>query len=91
MRIEFDDDKSRANLQTHGMSLAAAEGIEWDSLVATEDTRREYGEMRMVGYALIQDRLHCVVFVDRPYGARRIISLRKANQREVARYEQEID
>ncbi len=89
MRIGFDYDKNRANLQIHRVSLAAAERLEWDDLVAIEDTRKDYGEVRMIGYAPMQDRLYCVVFFDRP-GVRRIISLRKANQREVARYEQEI-
>src|SRR5690606_6986497 len=39
-------------------------------------------EVRYIGYAPIKDRLFCVVFTDRP-GERRIISLRKANVREV--------
>ncbi len=39
------------------------------------DLRRDYGEVRMIGYALIKDRAFCVVFTDRD--ERRIISLRK--------------
>ena len=51
----------------------------------TQDTRRDYGEARMIGFAYIGLRLCCVVYADR-CEERRIISLRKANKREVTRY-----
>ena len=85
MRLSFDSSKDAANIAKHGVSLAEAEGIEWDTLWAFEDERRDYGETRMVGYAYIGLRLYCVVFTDRG-DERRIISLRKANSREVKRY-----
>lgn len=53
------------------------------------DTRRNYGEKRMVGCAPIGQRVYCVVFTDRGQ-KRRVISLRKANVREVKRYASEI-
>lgn len=71
------------------MSLAEAIKLEWDWLLAVQDTRHEYGELRMIGYAPIETRVFCVVFVDRD-DERRIISLRKANDREVKRYASEI-
>ena len=48
-----------------------------------------YGENRMIGYAPIAARVYCVVFVDRD-DIRRIISLRKANSREVHHYAEQI-
>jgi uncharacterized protein len=89
MRIEFDYAKNRTNLQKHGVTLAAAERLEWDELQAIEDASQDYGEQRMIGYAPMGSRLYCVVYVDRGADRRRIISLRKANQREVDRYVQE--
>jgi uncharacterized protein len=71
------------------MSLDVATKLEWDWLLAVPDTRHEYGELRMIGYAPIGTRVFCVVFVDRG-DERRIISLRKANDREVKRYASEI-
>ena len=53
--------------------------------MVVEDARRSYGEQRMIGVGYVGNRLHVVVFVDRG-ATRRIISLRNANQREVARY-----
>ncbi|WP_341674955.1 BrnT family toxin [Niveibacterium sp. SC-1] len=85
MEITFDPAKDAANTAKHGVSLALAEQFEWDSAVVWPDTRRNYGEARMVALGYIADRLFCVAFVDRP-DARRIISLRKANSREVNRY-----
>ena len=67
------------------MSLAAADGIEWDTLWAFEDNRADYGEVRVTGFAYIGLRLHCVIFTDRG-DVRRIISLRKANQKELKIY-----
>jgi uncharacterized protein len=85
MNIQFDPNKDSINLAKHGVSLALANQIEWDTLEAKTDTRQDYGETRMIGYALIATRLYCVVFTDRD-NQRRIISLRKANQREVKTY-----
>ena len=53
------------------------------------DQRRDYGEPRMVALGYIGLRIMAVVFVERPPEQpteRRIISLRKANSREVKRY-----
>lgn len=85
MDITFDSSKDAANVAKHGVSLADAMKLEWDDLQAVPDTRRSYGEIRMIGFAPIEDRVFCVVFTDRG-GTRRIISLRKANDREAKSY-----
>lgn len=88
-RVTFDPAKNESNQAKHGVSLALAKMLEWDTLICKPDTRRDYGEARQIGYAIAGERLYCVVFVDRPEGApteRRIISLRKANSREVKSY-----
>ena len=85
MNITFDPLKNAINIQKHGLSLADAEHIERNTLWAMIDTRQDYGEVRIIGYALIQSRLHAIVYTDRA-NERRIISLRKANKREVQNY-----
>jgi len=85
MHISYDQDKDTANIAKHGLSLAHAARLDWDTLIAMPDTRHNYGEQRMTGYAFIGTRLYCVIFVDRQ-NTRRIISLRKANPREVKSY-----
>jgi uncharacterized DUF497 family protein len=61
--------------------------LDWESVVALPDTRRDYGEQRLIGYGVLERRLYCVVFVVRGRKLR-VISLRKANRREVKRYEE---
>lgn len=85
MNVTFDPAKDALNLVNHHMTLALAEELDWDTLQVKPDSRHDYGEERMVGYALMDARLYCVVFVDRDE-SRRIISLRKANSREVKQY-----
>lgn len=67
------------------MSLADATASEWDTVWSWPDLRRLYNESRSAGIGCIGLRLHVVVFTDRG-DVRRIIRLRKANAREVARY-----
>ena len=67
-----------------------ADELDWETLESKPDDRRDYGEKRQIGFAIAGDRLYCVVFVDRPEEdptERRIISLRKANIREVNQYD----
>ena len=83
--ITYDPTKDATNIAKHDISLALAAELEWESAVVWPDVRREYGETRMAAIGYIGLRLYYVAFVDRTEG-RRIISLRKANQREVKRY-----
>jgi uncharacterized DUF497 family protein len=87
MNTTFDRAKDAVNFAKHGVSLAAAAGLDWDNALVSPDERRDYGEPRQVALAPMDGRLWVVVFTQRPDG-RRIISLRKANLREYRRYEQ---
>jgi len=85
MDIPFDPAKDAVNRAKHGVSLAMATELEWNTAVVWLDARRDYGEPRMSALALCGGRLFFVAFVDRANG-RRIISLRKANNREKMHY-----
>ena len=54
------------------------------------DDRFEYGEVREVAFGFINDRLFVCVYADRE-AERRVISLRKANMREVKRYGENLE
>lgn len=90
MKVICDAAKDSINKKKHGVSLTDAELIDWEAALIWQDARRDYGEVRMIALAPINERLYCVVYVDRG-DDRRIISLRKANQREFDYYEQEIN
>jgi uncharacterized DUF497 family protein len=85
MKIEFDPAKDASNQAKHGVSLAVAAQLDWENALARIDDRFEYSETRMIALAPRDEILYYVAFVDRNE-VRRIISLRKANRREVNHY-----
>lgn len=87
MKIVFDPKKDAINQMKHGMSLANAAWLDWSTLIANQDARRDYGEIRMIGMGYIGRRLHVVVYLGHD-DVRRVISLRKANKREEKHYAQ---
>jgi uncharacterized DUF497 family protein len=90
VRYVFDTAKDAANQAKHGVSLALAEVLFAGPHVSMQDDRFDYGETRAVAFGLINGRLFACVYVDR--GAqRRVISLRKANKREVKRYGKDLE
>ncbi len=89
MRIEFDPVKDAANREKHGVSLALAGELDWEAALVWIDERIEYGELRAIALAPKVEILYYVAFVGRG-AARRIISLRRANRREVKYYVQNI-
>jgi uncharacterized DUF497 family protein len=87
VEIEFDPVKDQINLLKHGVSLAAAANMDLDRAIVIEDLRLDYGEMRFIAYAPIEDRLHVPWFTMRGT-VLRAIGLRMANPRERQRYGQ---
>jgi len=85
VHYEWDDDKAASNRADHGVSFDQVEKMNWSDMVVIEDSRRNYGEPRYIGYSNIGRRLYCIVFTLRGETIR-VISLRKANSREVKRY-----
>jgi len=85
VRIEFDPAKDLANQTKHGLSLAMASELDWEAALVWVDGRFDYNETRMIALAPRTEILYYVAFVDRGE-VRRIISLRRANRREVKHY-----
>ena len=88
MRITFDPAKNARNLLERGLSFERVADLDWDTALATEDTRRDYGERRLRILALLGRRLHVAVITYRE-DAVHVISFRKANRKEVAWYGKE--
>ena len=84
--MDKDSQKEDRNIAERGLSLELAEQRDWTTALIWEDQRKDYGEHRYCVLGFIEDRLHSVVFTPRN-GTPRVISLRKANKREVNRYE----
>lgn len=85
MKIDFDPVKSQRNVEQRGISFDVAERFDFDNALEVEQNIN--GEIRYFALGLIDDRLHALVYTLRGEVVR-IISLRKANKREVRHYEQ---
>ncbi len=83
MPFDWDPDKREGNILKHGVDFLDAERVDWDR--TNERTVELHGETRVIAYAFIAFRLHVIVYTMRGDN-KRIISMRKANAREVERY-----
>jgi uncharacterized DUF497 family protein len=88
IELEWDDAKRVANLRKHGVDFADMEEFGWDTALYDSDENAEYGEDRYVALGLFRANVYVVVFTLRG-NATRIISARKADKREMRRYEKE--
>jgi len=87
LKIEYDLAKNQRNIEERSISFDLAHEFDFSTAIRAEDLRKNYGEQRIVAYGFIEKRLHVLCF--KPLGELhiRIISLRKANKREVKAYE----
>ena len=84
MRVTFDSDKREATMRDRGLDFEDAEIVFAGLTLEVQDTRRDYGEVRIICYGLLAGRI--VVIGYTPRGAERhVFSMRKANEREQAR------
>lgn len=87
MKISFDPAKSERNVTDRGLPFSLVVQMDWSGAVIKEDVRQNYGERRYLVLGMIGERLHAMVFTPRADKVH-VISLRKANPREVKNYEQ---
>jgi uncharacterized DUF497 family protein len=81
VRITFDPAKRAKTLTERGLDFADAALIFAGVTVEIEDTRKNYGEKRIICYGLLAGRVVVVGYT--PRGAdRHVFSMRKANERE---------
>lgn len=90
MKFEWDEVKNAANIEKHGIDFNDAHELFHGDMVQFPDLRRDYGEERFIAVGRIRNRLVIVAFTKRPPEIIRLISLRKANDREKERFEKTI-
>ncbi len=86
MKYEWDESKREINRLKHDIDFPAILDFEWDTAFEVQDDRKEYQEKRWIALGRIKSRLHVLIYVIRSNSIR-IISLRKANKREIQYYE----
>jgi uncharacterized DUF497 family protein len=85
MRVSFDPNKSAKNAIERGFPFDVVSEFDFSSALFTKDERRTYAETRYVAMGLLHGRLHVLCFTETVDGIR-VISFRKANDREVKAY-----
>jgi uncharacterized DUF497 family protein len=86
MHVTFDPSKNSRNITERGLSFERAVDFDFGTALIGSDERREYGEVRYVALGFLDGRLHVLCFTETDDGIR-VISFRKANSREVKRYD----
>ena len=85
VRISYDTAKRDWTLSNRGLDFEDAAEV-FDGLTAEiEDTRRDYGETRIICFGLLRGRMVVIGYTLRG-SVRHVFSMRKANDREQARF-----
>ena len=94
MRFSWDPEKSDANFPVRGFDFAFAPLIFAGPTLEREDTRRDYGERRIIAIGLAAGLELTVCYTDRMDASgvvdRRIISARRSNRRERKTYRESV-
>jgi len=84
--IEFDNTKREITLFTRGLDMARANEVFDKSHLDQIDVRKDYGEARIRTFGYLDKRPVFIIWTYRG-NIRRIISMRRANEREIQKYE----
>lgn len=83
MEIEFDPRKNERNLRERGLSFERAADFDFETALTFPEIR--HGETRYVSVGYLDRRLHLICYIETDDGIR-VISFRKANDREAKKY-----
>lgn len=85
MPTEWDEAKNEANFAKRGLWFESFEGFDAEPVVLI-DSRKDYGEVRFRAFGRIDGEAHSIAYTIRG-GNLRLISFRRAHEKEVSRYE----
>jgi uncharacterized protein len=83
--FEFDGAKDAANMAKHGLSFRDFSGFDTPAAIIV-DGRSDYGEVRMRAFGRIDGKGYMIAFTKRE-NVTRLISFRRAHEKEMRRYE----
>jgi len=93
MRIEFDPEKARRTFEQRGLDFRDAAHVFAGEQFTFQDLRKDYGEPRFITIGYLDGRLVVVGWTPRERGretVRRVYSMRKASEKEIARFEERL-
>ena len=85
MKVSFNSAKDEKTRAERGFSLAIGAEVIRNQVALEIDNRRDYGEDRMISFGYFKERLFVCVYTVRG-DALHIISVRKANNREIGKH-----
>jgi uncharacterized DUF497 family protein len=88
--ISYDPDKRTKTLEERGLDFEDASVVFCGTTHTLEDDRRDYGETRLITFGHLNDRMVVLVWTPRD-GGRRIISMRRANDDEIERFQASLE
>ncbi len=77
LELDWDENKARANLSNHRVSLPTAAEIFVSEILERVDDREDHGETRLIALGKVDTEVYRVVFTSRRENLIRIISSRK--------------
>ena len=87
--IEWDETKRLENVEKHGLDFDGADAVFDHPVLTNEDTRTDYGEVRMNLLGWLDGAVVHMTYVERKEGIR-IVSLRRATRNETRTYFQNL-
>jgi uncharacterized DUF497 family protein len=83
--LEWNEEKRQLTLEKRSLDFADAARVFDGDVLDIEDSRKDYGECRIVTFGHLNGRMITITWTQRG-DKRRIISMRKANEREIEKY-----
>lgn len=90
MKIEWNPDKNQSNRQKHMLDFEDAQEVLGETHLVFPDTRQDYGEDRFIAIGTLRGRMVVLVYTKRN-DVYRIISMRKANEREQEKHKDRLE
>ncbi len=90
MDYEWDENKNQLNIKKHTLNFEDSKEVLQNAHLLIKDIRYNYGESRYIAVGYLRKRLVIIVYTKRK-DVYRIISMRKANEREQANYKKQLE
>src|SRR6185312_12550649 len=81
MDIVWDKEKRLRNIDKHGCDFADLVEFEWENATFVDDTRKDYGERRVLAFGLFDGHLHIIAFTPRDDAVRVIVFVERTRER----------
>ena len=90
MRVTFDASKRLKTLHERGLDFCDAIYVFQGEVLEFEDIRKNYDEKRIIAIGYLMERMVVIGYVIRG-STRHIFSMRKANAREIKKYQKQFE